>query len=741
MKSPISQVPTDEDQFVSLDGALADESKLELLEYWRSITKRKWGILLLGLVFAMAAAAIVYSLSPVYRSTTTVLIEQGKSNLLSIEDVYSGISQAKEHYQTQVEILKSREVAARVVRDLRLWEYPEFDLRKAEEGGVAKLKASLGFGAVKQEATEARLADAAVDMFSQQFSVEPVRLSQLVKLSFESKDRKLAMLVANATAEAYIAADREARFKMTQQANGWLQERTQSLRDKLLSSERTLQAYRDKSGIVTLSGSAQTMISQQIGEVTQRLVEAKARRAEAESAYEQMKSIVDGDYTSVPAVLRNPSVADARRQEAVASQKVAELQQRYGFEHPKMTQALSEQRAAKESLQRQSQAVAQGLTREYESARSTERAMEGALASARGTVQSVNRQEFQLSVLDREVQANKQLYDLFMNRAKETNLGGDLQGSVARVVDEAVVPYAPVKPKKIMTIAVALVLGLLVGVLVALLLDQLDNTVKGIEDAERRFQQPVLAALPELGSKEGAQAITMFVDKPESYLAEAVRTARTGVLLTDIDLPNRILLVTSSVQGEGKTTVSANLALAHAQTKRTLLIDADMRRPQIGRRLGLPLEAKGLSNLVSGTVALKDCIHCIKGSMLDVMPVGDLPPNPLELLLSSRFSDTLSGLAKQYEVIVIDSPPVELVSDALVLAPMATRTIYVVRAMQTPHPLARKGLVRLQRSGAKILGVVLNHLDHSKSQRYYGDYSGYGAKGYAGYGYTKTKNA
>ncbi|MBS1209290.1 MAG: polysaccharide biosynthesis tyrosine autokinase [Proteobacteria bacterium] len=741
MNSPISQSPSNEDPFVSLGGGLSDESKLELLEYWRSITKRKWAILALGLVIAVVAGAIVYSLPPVYRATTTVLIEQNKSKVLSIEDVYSGVSQDKEHYQTQVEILKSREVATRVVKGLRLWEYPEFDPRKAEDGSLAKFKASLGIGAVKQAWTEERLIDAALGAFSKQLSVEPVRLSQLVKVSFEANDKKLSSLVANAVAEAYINSDREARFKMTQQANTWLQDRTQSLRDKLQASEQALQTYRDKSGIVTLSGSAQTIIGQQIGEVTQRLVEAKAKRAEAESAYEQMKTIKDGDFTSVPAVLRNLGVQEAKKQESIAGQKVAELQQRYGAEHPKMAQALSEYRAAKENLQRQSQAVATGLTREYETARNTERALEGALNSARGSVQNVNRQEFQLGVLEREVEANKQLYDMFMNRAKETNLGSDLQGSVARVVDPAVVPERPVKPKKSQVIAIALVLGLFAGVLISLLLDKLDNTVKGIEDAERRFQVPVLAGLPELGPKDGKQAMTLFLDKPESHMAEAVRTARTGVLLSDIDLPNRILLVTSSVPGEGKTTVSSNLALAHAQTKRTLLIDADMRRPQIARRLALPPGIKGLSNLVTGSAALAECVHRVKGSTLEVMPVGDVPPNPLELILSKRFAEMLASLSEIYEVIIIDSPPVELVSDALVLAPMATRTIYVTRALRTPYPIVRKGLVRLQRAGGKLLGVVLNHMDYAKAQRYYGEYSGYGEKGYEGYGYVQTKQS
>ena len=724
----------------SLSGGLSEEGRLELLEYWRSITKRKWAILALGFLVAVLAGAVVYSLTPVYRSTTTLLIEQGKRKVLSIEDVYGGASQEKEYYQTQIEIMKSREVAGRVVRGLRLWEYPEFDPRKPDGSVIGQLKDALGIKAKEEEWNDDRLVAAVMPAFLGSLSVDAVRLSQLVKISFESEDPKLAALVANTVADSYVGADRDAKFLMTQQANEWLQQRTQALRDKLSSSERSLQAYREKQGIVSLSGSAQTVIGQQIGEVTQRLVEAKARRAEAESAYEQMKSVRDGDYSSVPAVVRNASVGEAKKQESTAALKVAELQQRYGSEHPRMVQALSELKVARENTLRQMQMVASSLTREYESARATERALEGALSSARGAVQNVNRQEFQLSVLEREVESNKQLYDMFMNRAKETHESGDLQSAVARVVDPAVTPQLPVKPKKGQIIAIALVLGLFAGVLISLLLDMLDNTVKGIEDAERRFQAPVLSALPKLTSQESASAATMFIDKPDSLLAEAVRTARTGVLLSNLDEPCRMLVVTSSVPGEGKTTVATNLALAHAQTKRTLLIDADMRRPQVARRLALPATGKGLAALVAGTARVEDCIHAIKGSSLAILPAGEVPPNPVELLLSQRFRETLESLAKQYEVIIIDSPPVELVSDALVIAPLATSTIFVVRAMDTASPVVRKSLVRLQRTGGKVLGVVLNQLDFVKAQRYYGEYSAYGKAGYEGYGYGPKKN-
>jgi capsular exopolysaccharide synthesis family protein len=226
----------------------------------------------------------------------------------------------------------------------------------------------------------------------------------------------------------------------------------------------------------------------------------------------------------------------------------------------------------------------------------------------------------------------------------------------------------------------------------------------------------------------------LVIDSPNSLYSEAIRTARTGVLLSSVDLSTRIVLVTSTVPGEGKTTFSSNLALAHAFTQKTLLIDADMRRPTIARAHGLDVNAAGLSELVAGTATLEDCLQRVEGSNLVVIGSGVIPPNPLELLHSERFSQTLDALSRSFEMIVIDSPPVELVSDALVLAAKATGVIFVTKAQSTPLPMVRKALQRLRRADGHIMGVVVNALDFSKAEKYYGEYSGYGKHGYGTYG-------
>lgn len=716
------------------------DAEIDLLEYWRSISKRKWAIALFALAVALLAGVIVFSMTPVYRATTTVLIEANKSKVVSIEDVYSGMSQNREYFQTQAEIIKSREVAMKAIKAMRLWDNPEFDPRIKEAGSLQKMLITLGLVQEPEpiEWDDSNMAEAVYRQFSALMSVESVRQSQLAKISFESNSPALAARAANVLANTYISNDFDARYEMTRKASEWLEGQLGGLKDTVEESERKLQNYRERAGIIDTKDLAQSGAGRQIEELTQRIMTLRLRRAEAESIYEQIKSAKKGeDMGSLPAVLRDPSVSNAKMQESIADRKLAEIAQRYGPEHSRYVAAEADLKTAREASRRAVDLVVASVTREYESSISAERSLESSLGKARGAVQNLNRKEFELGVLEREVASNRQMYDMFIKRAKETSVAGDLQSPIARVVDAAVVPSFAVKPKKLQIIAIALVLGLFVAVLAALLIDQLDNTLKSTQDVETKLKSPLLATLPKLGKGETRRsaAARIMADKPNSIFAEAVRSARTGVMLSAIDQTHRILLVTSSLPAEGKTTVAINLALAHSQTQRTLLIDADMRRPAVGRGLELPPASKGLSNLVSGSAQLAECLQVLDGTQLSIISAGTLPPNPLELLLSERFKQTLAELGTQFETIVIDSPPVELVSDALVISAEATGVIYVVKAHETPYQLVRKGLARLHHAQGHLLGIALNQFDFARAEKYHGEYSGYGKYGYGKYGY------
>jgi capsular exopolysaccharide synthesis family protein len=634
-----------------------------------------------------------------------------------------------------MEVIKYPAMGIKAISRLKLWEHPEFDPRIGKEPWYRSVLKAVGVGATEptKEWTEDSLARAVYGKFASRLSVEMVRGSQLMTISFESADRTLAARVANGVAEEYIENDLETRYQMTRGAGTWLQERLTALREKLTVSERALQSYRESKGILDVKASAQGGAGQQFAEMTGRMVEARVKKAEAENTYNQIKAVPKGaDLTLVPAIVRSGPVSDALKAKGDAERKLSEMGQRYGTEHPKYVQVEAELKAAKDNVRRQADLMAATIIRDYENAVATERAMSAALGQSRGAIQDINRNEFQLNVLEREVESNKQMYEMFMKRAKETSLSGDLQTPVARIVNPATPPVGAFKPDRQKIVLIALLVGLLVGAMISIIQDRMDNTLKSTDEVESKLKQPLLTSLPLLNEDESVAH--MFLDKPESLYSEAIRTARTGVLLSAIDLRNRILLVTSTLPGEGKTSFSINLALAHAHTKKTLLIDADMRRPSIAKSMKLEKGVKGLSNLVSGTADFKECLHPVENSHLTVLPCGTIPPNPLELLLSDRFKATLDKLATVFDIIILDSPPVELVSDSLVIASHATGVIYVVKAESTPYQLARKGIKRLSRAEGNILGVVLNRLDFVKAEKYYGEYSGYGKYGYSKYG-------
>jgi polysaccharide biosynthesis transport protein len=711
--------------------AAGGSDTLDIVEYWRAISKRRWSILGLTVVVAVLAALIVSAMRPVYRAATTLLIEQGKSKVVSIEEVYSqGIIQ-REYYQTQVEILKSDELARKVVRKLKLTTHPEYDPRQQEPPWYARFLAFAAPGDRGARSEDNILKDV-VASFRGDLQIQLVRNSQLVQIGFSSHDPRLAAAVPNALADTYIENDLEARMAMTQKASEWLRERMGELRSKVEASERGLQDFRDREHIVDAKGLAMSGASRQLEEFTRSLVEARQRRAEAESAYAMVQQIKAGraqvSYDSIPAVIRNPLVQRMKEQEGDAEKRLGDAAKRYGPEHPKMIQARAELDAARENTRRQIEIVVAGLAKEYEVARSNETAVAGALAQSKSDIQSLNRKDFQLGILERDVQQNRNLYEMFVNRLKETSAAGDLQSTIARVVDPATVPANPYAPKKMEIVAITAAVTLILGAMLALLLDRLSNTINSTTDVESRLGVPVVGVLQKIKGivkKRGFISELAFFNDSQSTFAEAVRTVRTSVLMSALDDAHKVVVITSSVPEEGKTTLSFNLSCALGQIKKVLLIDGDLRRPKIAKLVGRDLRAPGLADLVAGQAQVSECVFFDERSSVHILPSGTVPPNPLELLSSKRFADVVSRLKDAFDVIVVDSAPLQLVSDAQVLSQFATSVIYVVRADSTPYQVAQNGLKKLRRVNAPVLGVVLSQLDLEKAEKYYGEYSGY----------------
>ncbi|KZY96352.1 hypothetical protein A3746_10940 [Oleibacter sp. HI0075] len=709
---------------------------IDLSHYWQVIRRQLKKIILFSAIITVIAVLVALAITPVYRATATILIEAEEAKVLSIEEVYGLGSASDEYYQTQFEILKSRELAKRTVLELGLIDNPEFNpAHPANKKSFSIKEMILGEA---EPLTEEEILAETVDTFWEAVSISPVRKTQLVKVSVESESAEMARAAANAMAQQFIESQLDAKVEVTQQAAGWLSDRLGGLKAKLEASERKLQQYREDNDLVDVEG-VDTLVAKEIDQITEALVEARARRLELQGTYEQLQSLGALNYdnlSSLPSIISNPVVVNLRDAETQAELKVSELKKRYGPLHPKMIAAESDLEAVRESVLTQMKRIATSIESNYLVAQSKENSLEKALRNSKSDVRNLNRTEFTLSEYQREVRTNRQLYEAFFNRVSETSATGDLQTANARVVDPAIKPVVPVKPNKKLIVLLALVVSGMFGVALAFLLDILDSTIKNLDDVERKLDVPMLGLLPLVGKKQDAgdaeQMVRAFVGEGMDGFRESVRTLRTGLTLASMEHPASVILVTSSVPSEGKTTTSTNIAEAFGQMEKTLLIDCDMRRPSVAKKLGLAPNVPGLSNAVAYPDMLDECIQSRPELGIDVVSAGPIPPNPLELLGSKNFRDILDTLRGRYQRIIIDSAPMQAVSDALYLSTLVDGVVYVVKADATKDKLAQDGLSKLDNNNARVLGVVLNQVNIDREAKYADSYAGY----YDVYGYS-----
>ncbi|WP_417792230.1 GumC family protein [Stutzerimonas xanthomarina] len=727
-----------------------DDDEIDLLKLWQTVWRRKWSIITLVLVVSMVTILGVLAITPIYRAAATLLIEEKAAKVVSIEQVYGLEGAGTEYLQTQFELLKSRALAERVVRQLNLTTHPEFDPRQQPEplidvsGVLAKLdfRKAMPFtmpGDLQSglDTTEADIFDAVTIEFMERISIAPQGKSQLVKVQVDMADPYTAALAANALTNGFIETQLEATMEMSMTATNWMNSRLGELRTKLKSAEDRLQAFREKENLVDVDG-VTTISAAELSLTGDRMIDARSQRAEAESQYRQVQSMRNGGWerlATIPAVLGHPLIQQFKAEQAKAQAKVEELSKRYGPGHPAMAAARSDLSAASGSLRGQVEQIVAGIERNYQLALANENSLQASFNSNKSKIQDISRKEFQLRELQREVDGNRALYDTFMTRLKETAATSDLESANARVVDKAVVPNEPIKPKKSLIVAIAALLALFVGVGLTLLLDALSNTFKSTEEVEGRLNIPVFGILPMIKQGERSDMARLFTSDKDKSFSESIRTIRTGVVLSGIDNPHKVMVITSSIPGEGKSTVSVNLAFALGQMERVLLIDADLRRPTLAKSFDFPVGTPGLANLIAGNAKLDECIKSVDG--LDMIGAGTVPPNPLELLSSQRFAKAIEVLKTKYDRIIIDSPPTQAVSDAIILSTLADSLIYVIKSDSTHIPLVEKGVGQLLQNNAPVKGIVLNQVDIKKAKKYGYSYGGY----YDYYGYSNTKPA
>ncbi|MES2917843.1 MAG: polysaccharide biosynthesis tyrosine autokinase [Pseudomonadota bacterium] len=722
------------------------DDEIDLRKLWHTLWHRKWPILALTAAVTLVAILVALSLTPIYRATASILIEEKTANVVSIEQIYGVEGRGNEYLQTQLELLRSRALAERVVRQLKLTEHKEFDPRQQPKPLISLGNPFANFSADKivpgtmpadleaqAAATETQIFDSVTRALMARTTIAPQGKSYVIKVSVDMADARLAAAAANALAHGFIEMQLEAGMDMSLTATNWMNSRLGELHVNLKKAEDKLQAFREAENLVDLEG-VTTISANELQATGERMIDARRQRAEAESQYRQVATISKGDWerlASVPAVLGHPLIQTFKGEEARARSKVEELSRRYGPRHPVMEAAKSELNAASASLRSQVEQVVAGIERNYQLALANENSLQSSFNANRAQIQDISRKEFRLRELQRDVDTNRTLYGTFLTRLKETAATADLRAANARVVDSATLPSAPVKPNKPLIVMVAMMLSLMVGVALTLLLEALNNTFKGTDQVEGLLNLPVFGILPLMKGAERNVLARMFSQGKDSRFSESIRTIRTGVVLSGMDHPHQVMVVTSTVPGEGKTTVSANLAFALGQMEKVLLVDADLRRPTVSKSFEFPVGTPGLANLIAGTARIEECIRTVDG--IDIIGAGAVPPNPLELLSSPNFDKVLDELKTRYERIVIDSPPTQAVSDATVLATHAHTLLYVVRAASTPIPLVQKGIGQLLQNNAPVNGIILNQLDLEKAQKYgygYGSYyTYYGSQG------------
>ena len=584
---------------------------------------------------------------------------------------------------------------------------------------------------------------AIISNFMGRLSIAPVRKTKLVKISYESADPELAATVANSVGEQYITSYLESKVERSSKASLFLNERLTSLKATLDASEDRLIQFKEENGLVDVDGSVNRLNEQELLLLTTELASARSDLSEAQDLYREVQSLRGQPdlLETIPGVQADPLVQRVKIEQGQAQRSLDELLNRYGEKHPRVVDAKSQLSTLNSSLQGHVNRVVNSIEKNYQLTRQSVASIQNKLAVGKQSIQATGTKKFELDALEREVATNQEIYDKFFNTISEAKSADGLETANALISDYAVAPIGPVKPKKQLIIALAALASLVLSMLMAFLYEQMDDTIKSTNDIEGKLNMKLLGILPLVkgGMFNRTQALplnpTEIQDKKGTF-TEAVNTARTALCMDDGGEARKVIMVTSSVPGEGKSTASINLAFSLAQLERVLLVDCDMRRPTVAKAAGFDKNIPGLSNLITNTAPARECIkRGVFDGMVDVLPSGPIPDQPLELLSSKRFEKIIAQLSEHYDRIVIDSAPTQAVSDALVLSKLCDAVVYAVKSHDTSIELVKRGLQRLHQVNAPVAGVLITQVDIDKITAYGGDYYYQGYYDY--YGYTE----
>jgi len=737
--------------------ALDEQLRSPLQDYLRVISNRKW-IILLAFITVLAAAAIRdFRMAPVYQATGRLAVNprlqvnltEGKTAAEELPTAY----QEEQYLQTQLQILRGRELAKRVIEELKLERHPDY----------------ADLATLPDREKEIKL----IDRFLSNLEVSLLRNTRVVTIAFQSHDPELAAQVANTIMDRYVQRALESRSHYTSQAREWLQERLAELRKNLEKAQGEMVSFSRENELVQL-GEDQTIAIDQLSDLTKRLAEAQSERLEAEIKYQMSK---DADPDTLPALLNNPVVQDLTKQAFDLKQELAELSSTYQPDFPPVAKVKEKLAEVENQLAQIKKRVLRGIEADYRAALRRENELRKMLEAKRAETLQKNESALTLGVKRREVQVASKVYESLLDKFNDVGLLSQLTMTNIEPLEAATIPVSPIKPRWMVDMALAALVGLMLGIGFAFVAEYLDNSVKTTDDVERLLAVPTLTVVPALklssrkrshtaklatgewGSATNAILITDREKKWGSF-AEAVRSLRTSLLLSRIDNPPHTLAFLSSLPGEGKTTLAVNTALALAQTgANVLLVDADLRHPELHEIFGIR-SRPGLVDLIAGDTSIpskgstvsrahaadaateqtqrrndaidaRDAMEAItpykEVPTLKLLPCGTIPPNPSELLSSDRMRQLVKRLQQQFDFVIFDCAPT-MTSDGLIMGTMADGVVFVINSGTTPKGVVHRSRQSLAELNVPILGVALNRFQAEKDG-YYGYYGKYYGEG------------
>lgn len=721
----------------------------DLRKVWTTM-RRRWRVIVVAIALCMAlTAGWLFLATPIYTASTTLLIEPRKTNTVKEDAIVSDLQLDANTVATEVALIKSFGVFRRVAEQLKLKDNPLFQGSPAAFDPVRFVMELIpAFGGpsevekgVRNESGQAPVAPDMLDVIRSieaGTSVQRVATTYFMQVSFAHESPELSATIANAVASAYLDEQLEARFQAAQRAATWLNDRVATLRAKLETSERALADHRARNNLA--KPEAGSLAEQQASEINAQLVSARAQIVDSKAKYEQAQRVLDGGAAieSLASIMNSPAVGALRAQETAIAREQADLQTRYGPEHPAMLKIRAQHSDILRQIKREIARVVQTLKADHEFAQQKEESLARSLKELTGSRNASEEIIIRLRELERDAQTDRALYEATLARFKEAEQQISLKTGESRIVEPAFIPDAPNFPNKGISLVLAMFGGMVMGLLAIGVLEFLENGFTEASQIEQALGLSVLAMVPMLKPSEqrvNGRPISVpsyLAMKPQSRYGESVRSAR---LLTQMSAvpPPKIVLITSSTAGEGKTTMAMSMAYSAAVTsrQRVLLLDCDLRARSATKQLNLG-EKQGLTDLLHDNIPLEGVIYQSDLPNLDILPAGTELRSPQALLESKKTSLLLTRLRDDYDMIYVDTPPLLPVIDTTLLLPMVDRILFLVSWRKTPRAVVQRATQLLTNFSGNVSGVVVNNVMLDRL-RAYDPSNTYHHKSYAGY--------